>query len=360
MRNAKKGVTRLPEGSRNMKLFTLKFNWATSLTVIFLLVVSLIGLCPAGRAQQQPQQSTFSSPEEAMQALVTAVKAKDRTALDAIFGPEHEKLLSGDEVEDANDLNQFAEDVSESAQLQKVADSRYILVVGKDKYPTPIPIVQKENKWVFDTAAGLEEALDRRIGENELSAMDTCRAYAIAQWEYFTQGDWDNDGVAEYAQKFYSTPGERNGLYWETSEDEKPSPLGALVAAARAEGYGAKPLRSPRTRKTATPPAETVSDKEAPPQPRAPYHGYYFKILKSQGLHAPGGKYDYVINGNMIAGYALIAFPANWGNSGVMTFIINQQGRVYQKNLGPETAKIAPAIIEYDPDSSWKLVEAQP
>lgn len=291
-----------------------------------------------------------------MQALVTAVKAKDHAALDAIFGPEHGKLLSGDDVEDANDLNEFAAAASDSAQLQKAGDVKYILVIGKDNFPTPIPIVQKEGKWIFDTMAGLEEILDRRIGENELAAIDTCRAYAIAQWEYFTQGDWDNDGVAEYSQRFYSSPGERNGLYWETSEDEKPSPLGALIAAARVEGYGPKPLRSAKYRQAARPAAET----EAPLHPRAPYHGYYFKILKSQGPHAPGGQYSYLINGNMIAGYALIAFPDNWGNSGVMTFIINQQGRVYQKNLGPDTAKIAAAIAEYDPDSSWKLVVAQP
>ncbi|MBZ5702582.1 MAG: DUF2950 domain-containing protein [Acidobacteriia bacterium] len=348
-------VTHNAEGNRKMNAPTLKFHWTALLTATCFLAVSLIGVAPAAQAQA-PAQATYASPDEALQALVTAAKAKDRSALATIFGPDHEQLLSGDEVEDANDLDDFAEAVGESAQLQKIGDSKYTAVVGKNNYPMPIPIVQKDGHWLFDTKAGLDEILNRRIGENELSAINTCRVYAIAQWEYFTEGDWDNDGVAEYAQKFISSPGGRNGLYWETAEGEKPSPLGKLVAAAREEGYG------PRARKPAASAqaAKPASEKEGPAHPRAPYHGYYFKILKSQGPHAPGGKYSYIINGNMIAGYALIAYPDKWGNSGVMTFIINQQGRVYQKNLGPDTVKIAAAVTEYDPDPSWKLVEAQP
>jgi hypothetical protein len=294
------------------------------------LTVSLFATASVAHAQA-PVQSTYSSPDDAMQALVTAAKAKDRSALATIFGPDHEKLLSGDEVEDTNDLNDFAEAVTENAQLEKISDSKYTMLVGKNHFPLSIPIVEKEGKWIFDTKAGMEEIFNRRIGENELSAINTCRAYAIAQWEYFTEGDWDHDSVAEYAQRFISSPGAHDGLFWETAEDEKPSPLGKLVTAAREEGYSGPP-----------------------------YHGYFFKILKSQGPYAPGGKYSYVINGNMIAGYALIAYPDKWGNSGVMTFIINQQGRVYQKNLGPDTVTHANAIIEYDPDPSWKLVEAQP
>jgi hypothetical protein len=159
--------------------------------------------------------------------------------------------------------------------------------------------------------------------------------------------------VAEYAQKLISTPGAHNGLYWETSEQDKPSPLGKLIAAAQAEGYG--PIRA-----TVGAAGKGGSDAEPPQIDRAPYHGYYFKILTRQGPHAPGGKYSYVINGNMIAGYALVAYPDKWGNSGVMTFIVNQQGRVYQKNLGSDTAKLAAAMAQYDPDPSWKLVEVQP
>jgi len=294
-----------------------------------------------------------------MQALVSASKAKDRTQLAPIFGSDYEQLLSGDEIEDNKDLSEFADAVGDSVQLQKVSDSKYTIVVGKDNYALPIPIIQKDGRWLFDTKAGLEEILNRRIGENELSAINTCRAYAVAQWEYFTESDWDNDGVAEYAQKFISSPGKHDGLYWETAEDQKPSPLGKLVAAARAEGYGPKPTSAA----DATKPARNRKDgpaAEAQSHPRAPYHGYYFKILKAQGPHAAGGKYNYVINGNMIAGYALLAYPDKWGNSGVMTFIINQQGRVYEKNLGPGTGKIAATISEYNPDATWKRVQAQP
>jgi hypothetical protein len=290
--------------------------------------------------QEKQTQSLFSSPEEAMQAIVTAAKAKDRPALMKLFGSWADELLSGDEVEDTKDLADFSAAVEESVQLQKDDDAKYTLVVGKENWPLPIPIVKQESQWLFDTKAGLDEILNRRIGENELSAITTCRVYAVAQWEYYTEGDWEHDGVAEYAQKFISSPGQHNGLYWETAEGDKPSPFGNLVAEARTEGY---PVGKRK--------AEGAEHK------RSPFHGYYFKILKFQGAHAPGGKYGYIINGNMIAGYALVAYPDKWGNSGVMTFIINQQGRVYQKNLGPDTAKIAGAMTEYDPDPSWKLVE---
>jgi hypothetical protein len=331
-------------------------SFFTAILVGFLFLgVSILGIASTAHAQTSTQ-ATYSSPDDAMQALVTAVKGKDRTALASIFGPDHEQLLSGDEVEDMSELNEFAEAVSEGAELQKVSDTKYTVVVGRESYPLPIPIVQKDGRWIFDTKAGLDEILNRRIGENELAAINTCRAYAIAQWEYFTEGDWDNDGIAEYAQKFISSPGQHNGLYWETSEEEKPSPLGKLVAEAQAEGYGPKPHNPGNPEVT----AQNASQKETPTHPRAPFHGYYFRILKAQGPHAPGGKYSYVINGNMIAGYALLAYPDKWGNSGVMTFIINQQGRVYQKNLGPDTAKLAATITAYDPDPTWKLVDAQP
>lgn len=328
---------------------------------------TILAASPAIPAQA-PAQSTFSSPEEALQALVTATTARDRNALAALFGPDYRQLLSGDDVEDTNDLEDFAGAVSESVQLQKAGDSKFVVTAGKNNYPLPIPIVLEDGRWRFDTKAGLEEILNRRIGENEFSAISTCRAYAIAQWEYFTEGDWDNDGVAEYAQRLISSPGTRNGLYWETGEGEKPSPLGQLVAAARAEGYGPKansPAGSGKPDGTASmtsgdAAAKPATANEGTPRRRAPYHGYIFKILKSQGPHAPGGKYSYVINGNMIAGYALVAYPAKWGNSGVMTFIINQQGRVYEKNLGPDTEQIASGIAQYDPDTTWKFVEVQP
>jgi len=311
------------------------------------------GAQEAKAAMPAATQGTFASPQEALQALVTAAKAKDRAALAKLFGPEHEQLLSGDEVEDSQDLAEFANAAQESAQLRKVSDNKYTITIGRDNWPTPVPLMQRDGKWLFDTKAGLEEVLNRRIGENELSAIATCRAYAVAQWEYYTEGDWDHDGVAEYARKLISTPGHHDGLYWETPEGENPSPLGKLIAAASAEGYASA---------KETPEAEGKggSDREQPSFDRAPYHGYYFKILTRQGPHAPGGKYGYVINGNMIAGYALVAYPDKWGNAGVMTFIINQQGRVYQKNLGPSTAKLAVAMTDYNPDPSWKLVPTEP
>jgi DUF2950 family protein len=300
-----------------------------------------------------PAQRLFATPEEAMEALTAAAKAKDKAALDAIYGPGREKLDSGDAVEDSNDLARFAERIEKTASLSKVDDSKFTLLVGEDNWAFPIPIVKQGDKWRFDTQAGAEELLNRRIGENELSAILTCRAYVLAQWEYFTEGDHDKDGIAEYAQKFISTPGHHDGLYWETAEGEKTSPLGALVGQARAEGYSAGRGQTPAG-------GDSPEKSGAAAQtPRVPYHGYFFRILTRQGSHAPGGKFGYIINGNMIAGYALIAYPDKWGNSGVMTFIVNNQGRVYQKNLGARTAQVAAAITEYDPDPSWKPVKEQ-
>jgi hypothetical protein len=315
------------------------------LGLVLLLATSLPAIAATSA---ESKQSLFASPEEARQALVDAAKAKDRALLGEIFGPGNDKLLSGDPVQDDHELDQFIAALDQSAKLEPApAGDKVTLTIGPDNWPFPIPIVKQGDKWRFDTAAGTEEILNRRIGENELSAIATCRAYVLAQWEYFTEGDHDSDGVAEYAQHFASSPGQKDGLYWETVEGEKPSPMGALVAAARLEGYT----------NTGKPRAAAATEKEkATPRHRTPYHGYYFKILKKQGPHAPGGKYDYIINGNMIAGYALIAYPDKWGSSGVMTFMVNQQGRVYQKNLGADTAKIAPEIKEYDPDSTWKLV----
>jgi Protein of unknown function (DUF2950) len=286
------------------------------------------------------KQRVFATPQEAMQALVQAVKTADQEKLLAIYGPEREKLLSGDAVQSANALKGFGERLEKGATLEKVDDAKYILLVGEDRWPSPIPIVKDGRKWRFDTAAGLDEILSRRIGQNELSAIMTCRAYVVAQWEYYTEAlGTSRDGLAVYAQHLISAPGKRDGLFWEVPEGGKPSPLGSLIEQERAEGYA--PARS----------GSGAAKK------RTPYHGYYFRILKAQGPHAPGGKFSYVINDNMIAGFALVAFPDKWESSGVMTFIVNQQGRVYQKNLGPETAEIAAAMKDYEPDPTWKLVE---
>ena len=323
-------------------------------TIFFAAALALAGATlPRIASAQSAGQSTFDTPEAATKALAAAAKDEDRATLEKLFGADYNKLLSGDPVEDKKDLDDFAAAAQESTDLVQVDDNTYTVTVGKDAWPTPIPLSIKDGKWFFDTDAGLQQVLDRRIGENELSAIETCRAYALAQWDYYTQADWDHDGVAEYAQRFISTPGKHDGLYWETNEDETPSPLGALVAQAQAEGYGPKPS-SPGSA------GKGGSDAETPAIPRAPYHGYYFRILTAQGPHAPGGKYSYIINGNMIAGYAVVAYPSNYGNTGVMTFIINGQGRVYQKNLGENTEKLAAAMTVYDPDPTWQRVEDEP
>jgi hypothetical protein len=281
-------------------------------------------------------QRYFASPEDALKALVEAVKSKDAAELDQIFGPARKELLSDDEVQQAVGLEAFAKHLAEKTDLVKENDSTVILHIGNENWPFPIPIVRKDGHWFFDTEAGKEEILNRRIGENELTAVLVCRTYVKAQREYALK-DWENTGVLAYAQKLRSDPGRKNGLFWRTKPGEEISPFGEFVAQAWKEGY--------KRRKAAFREEST------------PFHGYYFRLLTRQGKNAPGGKYNYVINGNMVAGFALVAFPANWERSGVMTFIVNQQGKVYQKNLGPETTKIAQEMNSYNPDGNWTLVK---
>ena len=251
----------------------------------------------------------------------------------AIFGPTGKKIISsGDEVSDQAEKERFVKAYDEMNKLETQTDKNVILVVGNHEWPFPIPIVKKGKTWMFDTLAGNEELLNRRIGRNELNTIQTCLAYVDAQREYAMK-DRDSDKLLEYAQKFWSAPGKKDGLYWETKEGEDPSPLGPLAARAVREGYMPK------------------EDKPAP------YHGYFYKILKAQGKNASGGAFDYVIKGKMFAGFALVAYPAEYGASGIMTFIINHDGIVYQKNLGKKTGKIAAAIKKYDPDKTWSRVE---
>jgi len=280
-----------------------------------------------------PLQKLFSSPEDAVKNLTDAVKTKDKAALDQIFGPSGKDLRSGDRVQDAAEFEDLARHLAEKTSLVKESDSRVILHIGNENWPFPIPIVKKDSQWFFDTAAGKEEILNRRIGENELTAILVSRAYVKAQREYALK-DWDGDGIFAYAQKLRSDPGKKNGLFWRSAPGEEASPLGELLARAWHEGYK----------------KEKAAFREEQP---TPFHGYYFKILTKQGKNAPGGKYTYIINGNMVGGFALVAFPANWGKSGIMTFIVNQQGKVYQKNIGPDTAKIASEMRSYNPDATW-------
>jgi hypothetical protein len=279
-------------------------------------------------------EQTFDSPQDAVNALVAAATNHDTNALHSIFGTEGQSLVSPDVVQANEAFKMFVQRLVEKTQLATNSDSKVTLEIGADGWPFPIPLVMQGqvNKWFFDTAAGREEILARRVGRDEMGAMDVCNAYVEAQRAYASV-DRLGDGVLAYAQFLRSTPGTHDGLFWPTNSGGELSPLGPLVAQARVEGYQ-------RT-------AKMLNDEQAP------YHGYYFKILTRQGKHAPGGKYDYIINGRMIAGFALVAWPAEWGNTGVMTFIVNQQGKVYQKNLGPKTAKIAGAMTTYDPDDTW-------
>ena len=304
--------------------------------VAALLAVTTLVIMWSVQEASAASQRYFASPEDALKALVEAVKSNDKAELDQIFGPARKELLSDDEVQQAAGLEAFAKHLAEKTDLVKENDSTVILHIGNENWPFPIPIVRKDGQWLFDTETGKEEILNRRIGENELTAVLVCRTYVRAQREYALK-DWDDTGVLAYAQKLRSDPGRKNGLFWRTKPGEEESPFGELVAQAWKEGYKKK--------------------KAAFRKELTPFHGYYFRILTRQGKNTPGGKYNYIIHGNMVAGFALVAFPANWGKSGVMTFIVNQQGKVYQKNLGPETTNIAQEMKSYNPDGTWTLVK---
>jgi hypothetical protein len=302
----------------------------TSSLVLLAVLLALTGL-----AAPAPEQR-FSSPQAAVDALKAAVEARDTNALRAIFGPTGHGLVSLDVVEAAQERELFVRRLKEKVNIVAKADSRQELQLGADGWLFPIPLVQQDGQWFFDTEAGKEEILNRRIGANELGAIQVCHAYVEAQREYAGM-DRRGDKVLAYAQRLRSTPGTHDGLYWPLRTGEELSPLGPLIAQARVEGYRHE--------------HRILADE------RSPYHGYFFRILTRQGKHAPGDKYNYVINGHMIGGFALVAWPAEWGNTGVMTFLVNQQGQVYQKNFGPKTSARARAITAYDPDSSWTPVQ---
>jgi hypothetical protein len=298
-------------------------------------VLALLALTLAVRATAADEQ-TFALPQDAVNALIAAARNHDTNALHSIFGSAGHELISPDVVQASEESKVFVQRLTEKAQLITNADTQVTLEIGADGWPFPIPLVKQAGRWFFDTDAGKAEILARRIGRNEIGAINVCNAYVGSQREYASL-DRVGDGVLAYAQFLRSTPGTHDGLFWPAKPDEALSPLGPLVAQARVEGYH-------RT-------AKMLNDKQAP------YHGYYFKILTRQGKHAPGGKYNYLINGRMIAGFALVAWPAEWGNTGVMTFIVNQQGKVYQKNLGPKTIATASVMTSFDPDDTWSPVK---
>jgi len=299
-------------------------------TILFCAVLVLGTLWIPALFAQDSGPKVFPSPEDAMKALVGAAEARDPKMVLAILGPEGKDILSsGDAVADKADVDLFIANCKEKMEFVKDKDRAWV-IIGNDNIPFAIPIVKKGDGWVFDSKAGKEEILNRRVGRNELDTIEVCEGYVEAQREYAIT-DRELDGIIQYAQKFFSDPGRRNGLYWDAAEDEGPSPMGFFAAEAADEGYRRKEGGQP-----------------------TPFHGYYFKILKAQGKNAPGGAYNYVIHGHMVAGFALVAWPASYGNSGVMTFIVNQNGIVYEKNLGPKTAQIAKAMTRYNPDKTWR------
>ncbi len=283
-----------------------------------------------------PDEQTFASPQDAANALVLAAKNHDTKELHAIFGSEREDLVSPDVVQASDESKKFIACLSQKTQLIDHSDSSVTLELGADNWPFPIPLVKKDGKWFFDTVAGKREILARRIGRDEIGAMKVCRAFVAAQREYASE-DRMGDGVLAYAQLLHSSPGKHDGLYWPSKPGEALSPLGPLIALAHMEGYHHT--------------TQMLNNEQAP------FRGYYFKILTSQGKNAPGGAYNYIINGRMIAGFALIAWPAEWDNTGVMTFIVNQQGKIHQKNLGPSTFDTAQAIATYAPNDTWTVAQ---
>lgn len=291
--------------------------------------IALVGLAATSvpHAAVGQAQQTFASPEAAMAALLDALSAQDDAALIGIFGAEYEDEILGDDRDAARDEQaRFVAAANTSLELRPDGEGRRIAYVGPRAWPLPIPIVFSEGAWRFDTEEGIDELANQRIGGNELRTIDTMRAYVAAQNEY-ASADRDGDEVLEYAQHILSSPGEHDGLYWPSAADQPPSPIGPLLAAA-------------------------VETREAGDS----YNGYRYRVLTRQGASPPGGAYDYVINGNMIAGFALIAWPAEYDHSGIMTFIVNHQGKVYERDLGPETAEIVAALDVYDPDATWSEV----
>jgi len=281
----------------------------------------------------QAGEQTFASPQEAAQALIAAATANDTAALLKIFGPAGKDIIeSGDAAEDKAGRAHFAELAHQKMSIETQAGnpSHVTLVVGPEDWPFPVPIVRNDDQWFFDSSSGRVEVLARRIGRNETTAIDVCRGYVEAQEEYASH-DRSGEGVLQYAQKIVSTPGKKDGLYWEGApENLVPKAFADASAAMFAEGK--KPV---------------------------PYHGYYFHILKAQGPSAPGGAMDYLVNGKMVGGFALVAYPAEYGVSGIKTFIVNHRGVVYEKDMGAATGTMARQITRFDPDKTWKAVTGE-
>jgi hypothetical protein len=301
-----------------------------SLLLLPALFVVLASAVSAPAATARHAQKSFASPEEAVKSFIEAVRGNDSKAILAILGPGARDIISsGDPVDDKSVREGFVKRYEEKNSIEGAESGRAVLSVGNEDSPFPIPLVKKGNVWRFDTRAGKEELLNRRIGRNELAVIEVLRAYVDAQREYVAK-DRDGNGTTEFAQKFRSAPGKKDGLYWAAKEGEEESPMGPFAAKAAKEGYS----------------------KES-----TAFHGYHYRILKAQGKDAEGGAFDYLVKGKMILGFAVVAYPAKYGNSGIMTFIVNQNGNVFQKNLGRKTSTIASSMKLFNPDPSWKKVE---
>lgn len=296
------------------------------------LSLSLASLtCAMTTAPASAEQASFTSPQAAVDALVESLRSYDKNAVVRVLGPDGRDLISsGDAVADTSARERFISAYDEWHEIRRLGDGPTILYLGPDDFPFPLPLVEAVGRWRFDTAAGVEEVLDRRIGANELAVIEVLKAYVDAQREY---AETDRDGKgAQYARRILSQDGKRDGLYWPTNDGEPESPFGPLVAEARSEGY--------------------TPGKAA----RAPYHGYLFRILTAQGKDADGGARDYVVGGRMIGGFALIATPASYGNSGVKSFMVSQDGKVFEKDLGEETRRVSERIASFDPGEGWEPV----
>jgi len=310
---------------RQKKRKNSRFDRGTFLRLAVVTVLLTGGFATRSMAQQ-PGQKTFSSPDEATSAVVTAMKNNDEKLMLEILGPDGKHIVySGDEVEDAQNRANFVERYQEMHRLVKEPDGSVVLYIGAKNWPTPIPIVKKGNAWFLDTDAGKKEILYRRVGRNEISTIKVCQELVAAQKEYYAAQH------NEYAKQIFSDEGQHNGLYWKAADAEPQSPIGPLVASAVAEGY--------------------VKGKNGPP---TPYRGYYYHVLTRQGKGAPGGAKSYIVNGKMTGGFAFLAYPAEYRSSGVVTFIVGPDGVVHQKDLGKKTAILGKAMKEYNPDSSWQ------
>jgi hypothetical protein len=314
-----------------MSLKHLRVVFATRL--LPLAVIIPLAACN-NKQPDKPSIKTFASPEDAGNAAIAAAKSSDRNTILTIFGPGSEDVLySGDAVDDKNVADAFVAKYGSMHRWRTMRDGSEVLIVGADNYPFAIPLRKNaEGQWFFDTAAGKDEALSRRVGRNELAVIDVCEGIEDAQAEYYSKRR-DGQPAKLYAAKFISDPGKQNGLYWKAEAGQPESPLGPMAAFATAEGY------------------------KANPNGHTAFHGYYFQMLKGQTDKAPGGAKDYMVNGKMTNGFAFVAYPAQYGNSGVMTFIISQDGVLLQKDLGKNTTETATAMTMFDPDPGWTIVE---